>query len=190
MDDNKISRIKDKYPYHDAVSQHQIGAAQARFDYLLARRDQINDRIRSGSLALNAASLVGVFTALSTDVIAKGTFGLSIGDFAYSACCFMVGLIGGVLGIVFESYRVPAQAATQFDRLSRQERYRGSLNNRITEKAEESFLKSMEDVHELPPCDFEQSKMATFSTNFSGGAWIAGMLLPLWKVGSLIVWTS
>jgi hypothetical protein len=190
MEHDNIPRIKDKYLYHDAISQHQLGASQARFDYLLARRDQINDRIRSGSIALNAASLVGIFTALSTDVISKGTFGLSIPDLAYSACCFMIGLIGGVLGIVFESYRIPQQAAEQYDRLSRQESYRGALNNHLSEPNEASFFRMMEELHALPPRDFEQSIVSNISTNFSGGAWIAGMSLPLWQIASMIKWLS
>lgn len=188
MDKERPITVKDIYKFHAAISESQLPASRARYEYLLTRKDQISDRIRSGSIVLNAASLVGVFTALSTEAIAKGAFGITVPDLAFSACCFIIGLIGGVLGIVFESYRLPNEAAEQFDRLSRQENYNGTLNQIFTPENEENFRARMEDLHALPPRDFGFSLPSSLSVNFAGGAWIAGMLLPLWKVGSLIEW--
>lgn len=186
MIDEETTLVRDVYRYHAAISESQLPAAQARYDYLLSRRDQINDRIRTGSLALNAASLVGVFTALSTNSIAEGHFGISIAELGYSALCFMVGLIGSVIGIVFDSHRLDIEVAEQFDRLSRQERYSGALNKHLTQEAEDFLKEQMEIVHALPPRDFNQSLISVLAINFAGGAWIAGISLPVWEVGQFL----
>jgi hypothetical protein len=186
MQEPKPPLVRDVFRYHASISESQLPAARSRYDYLIARRDQINDRIRTGSLALNAASLVGVFTALSTSSIADGRFGISLVDLGYSAFCFMCGLIGSVLGIVFDSYRLDIEAAEQFDRLSRQERYRGALDAVLTKDAEDFLEESMNEVNQLPPQDFRQSLPSILAINFSGGAWIMGMLLPLWEVAKFL----
>lgn len=180
--------VRDLYRYNDSVSKEELRAAQARYDYLLQRRDQVNDRIRNGTIALNAVALLGVLTALSTDLVSGGSFGVSPGDLAFSASCFMVGLILAVVGIAAESWRIPGEAATQFALLSHHRRQRGVLDSAFRESSHEELTQAMEEIHELQAVDFEWSSLANWATNLSAGAWLAGMLLPLWKITELIAW--
>jgi len=180
--------VRDEQRYSDSLSRHQLPAARTRYEYLLERRDKIQDQLRIGAMAINAASLLGVFTALGTDVVSQAKFGVSVSDLAYSAACFILGTISAGVGAVIESWRVPAVAAEQFDRLSREESLRASLDNELNDQNRTHFKTQMDRLHELPPADFGYSLPATWATNLAYGAWLAGMLLPLWRLGTLIKW--
>lgn len=187
-DDQKPLLVRDLFRFSDSVSSHRLQAARARYQYLLERKDRTSDHIRTGLILLNAASLLGVLTALGTDVVAQDRFGIRVSDMAYSACCFMLGMIAAGLSVMIDSWRLPGEAATQFDRVSREENYRGVLDSESSEKNVALLGERMEEVHALPPADFGFSHAANITLNLAGGAWLAGILLPLWRVGSLIAW--
>lgn len=180
--------VCEEQRYTDSLSKHHLPAARARYDYLIERRDKIQDQLRIGALAVNAASVLGIFTALGTNVVAQAKFGVSVSDLAFSAACFMLGIILAGTGAVFESWRVPGEAAEQFDRLCREENLRASLDTELTDQNREHFVKQRERLHELPPADFGYSLPAIWATNLAYGAWLAGMILPLWRLSALIKW--
>lgn len=180
--------VRDVQAYLDSTVNSRLPRSAARYDYLLQRRDQTNDRIRTGLIVLNSASLLGVLTALGTDVIAEERFAIGISDLVFSACCFILGAIFAASAVMVESWRLPEEAAEQFDRLSRDEALRAALDNHLTEANLDSCRDRMQDVHQLPPADFQYSPSAMWLANMAGGSWLAGLVLPLWKIASLIVW--
>ena len=189
MNESNTPRLVcDEQRYTDSLSRHQLSAARARYEYLLGRRDKLQDQLRVGALAINAASLLGVFTALGTDIVAQAKFGVSVSDLAYSAACFILGTIMAGMGAVIESWRAPGEAAEQFDRLSREENLRASLDSELNDETRVRFKTQRDHLHELPPADFNYSLPATWATNLAYGAWLAGMILPLWRLGALIKW--
>ncbi|EKU74618.1 hypothetical protein HMPREF9718_02146 [Sphingobium yanoikuyae ATCC 51230] len=191
MTDGDFPRlVRDEQRYSDSLSKSHLPAARARYDYLLERRDKIQDQLRIGAMAVNAASLLGVLTALGTNLVSQSKFGVSISDLAYSAACFMLGTILAGAGAVIESWRVPGEAAEQFDRLSREESLRASLDTELNDLNRAQFIDQRDYLHELPPADFGYSLPAAWATTFAYGAWLAGMIMPLWRLSAMIKWLN
>ena len=180
--------VRDLQRYVDSVAKSQLPVAQAHYAYLLERKDRSNDRIRTGLIVINSASLLGVLTALGTEAISSQQFGIGIGDLAFSASAFILGTMLAAAAVMVDSWRLPEEAAVQYDRVSRQENLRAALDTELNEDNLVNFRLRMEDVHALPQKDFEYSPIATVLTNFAGGAWLAGTTLPLFKIGALIDW--
>lgn len=187
-DENKPPLLRDIFRYNDAFSENETRLVASRYDYLLNRRDQFQDRVRNGTLILNSVSLLGVLTALGTDMIGAGKFGVTISDLAFAAAAFILGLILGVAGMYAENLRLPGEAARQYDRLARQMRQRAILNEVANERNVELHKGLMDEVHAMPQSDFEVSHWSLAFTNFSAGAWLAGVALPLFSIISLIEW--
>jgi hypothetical protein len=180
--------LREIHRYSASVSEFELPLARARYEYLYTRRDNYADRLRTGGLAFNAASLTAVLTALGNPMVAAGRFGLSTPDLALSACLFILGLMAGIVGIWLETNRLQHELATQFDRMSRQMRHQGCLALLASAENENQLQEAMGDNHALPPDDFRFSWVAAFATNLAGWLWLAGAAVPLWRVGSLIAW--
>ena len=187
-DTPELPKVRDVQCYLDSVNKFELPLAQHRYEYLRERRDLLFDKLRTGSIVLNAAALTAVLTALGNPAVAKGKFGLDISTLAFSSVCYLTGLILGVIGYWIEAQRTQGELATQFDRMSRQMRLRGHLDNTYTESNSASAKEAMTEVHELPQRDFGYSWTATLATNCAGGAWIGGTVAVLWKLNVLITW--
>jgi len=180
--------IREMFRHANSLSENSLTAAEARYDYLIERRDRSNDRIRTGLIILNSASLLGVLTALGTDAIAAERFGIGITDLALSASTFILGTMLAATAVMIESWRLPSEAALQFDRLTREKLLRASLDVHLDEKGVTYFEERLASLHELPPKDFEFSRTANWLTNVAGGVWLAGMAIPLYRIGGLVDW--
>lgn len=180
--------VKDAQRFLASTTASRLHAAQNRYDYLIERRDRMNDRVRTGLILLNSASLLGVLTALGTELIATAEFGIDVADLAFSASCFITGSILAAAALMWETWTVAPQAAKQFDRLSRLENLQGTLDLELSGNSLDDCRKRMNEVHALPPEDFAFSHLANWLGNFAAGAWLAGMSLPLIRIASLIDW--
>lgn len=183
---SELPKVRDVQCYLDSVNEFELALAERRYEYLHSRRDTLFDKLRTGSIVLNAASLTAVLTALGNPTVAKGKFGLDISTLASSSAFFILGLILGVVAFWIEAQRTQGELATQYDRMSRQMRLRGALANPYTESNGAAVSDAMTKVHELPTKDFNYSRIEALATNCAGGAWIGGTCGILWKLAGLI----
>lgn len=188
MSGDKPPLLKDVFRYQAGVNAFELQLAKAKYEYLCSRRDNLFDKVRTGSIVLNAASLTAVLTALGNPVVAQGRFGLSTTVLAFSASAFIIGVVSGALGFWFEANRSHKELALQFERMSIQMNMHGFLESPETDNSVELLGQQISLSGEKPIQDFDISHAALIATNIAGGAWIAGALLPLWRIGSLVSW--
>ncbi|GEM71133.1 hypothetical protein SAQ01S_08990 [Sphingomonas aquatilis NBRC 16722] len=80
-------RERDAVNGYIVVADHNF--SRARYEYLVTRRDQMQDRLRFGAMALNGASLAGLMAAMGGDGKAASWAGLSGTVALWSATAFI-----------------------------------------------------------------------------------------------------
>lgn len=186
IEKRNVPLLKEIFRFQAGVNEFELPLARAKYEYLCNRRDSLFDKVRTGAIVLNAASLTATLTALGNPAVALGKFALSSADLAFSACAFIVGLIAGVMGFWIETNRSHAELAQQFGRMSAQMNMKGFLESEATEAFEIKIGEQISEFEKNPIQDFNISVWALIATNLAGGAWVAGSLLPLFRLGSLI----
>ena len=149
--------LRDFYRFQASVNEFELPLARAKYEYLCNRRDSLFDKVRTGAIVLNAASLTAVIAALGNPTVAEGKFALSTTDLAFSACAFITGLISGALGFWLEANRSHEELAKQFGRTSIQMNMRGFLDSAATDETQESLGKQIKESGEIPIQDFNIS---------------------------------
>jgi hypothetical protein len=85
--------MRDLYGYNAKMAEDELAFAARRYEYILERRDRISERLRFGSLALNAASIVAIVTALSSAAQPLGKLGVTAGATICVCIAFLIGMI-------------------------------------------------------------------------------------------------
>jgi len=153
--------------------------SRSRFEYLVARRDQLLDRLRFGILALNGASLVALISALGGDGAAATWIGLNPPRAKESAAAFVVGTIFAVVSIMIDANIYRTEAGDAEVRRSTLSRLTALYEAPMSKENYDRAGAAMSDYHKLPPVDFQFSKWAIMLLNASGGAWLFGVGVPL-----------
>lgn len=192
MDERPIL-MRDVYRYSDTINANELATADRRFEQLIERKERLVEQSRFGVLALNGASAAGILAEYEGVQRATGE------NPAIALAFFVVGMILSLLSILAETIFVGARAAEMFGHLSALRHMRGTLDERYTEKNEQSLgeqLRVMQDrlARTSPnkielevenagfPSDFSYSPVALSTLNFAGGAWIGGAVLLLFAL--------
>jgi len=172
-------KISERLPVNLTMHKHEREVADAEYRYLVQRRDEFSQKIRFGTLALNAGSLIALLGLVGGEGSAAIWLGFTKEIVLYSAIAFTVGLIFSGISInaqqnlMMKESGDAAQKAISLNGLVA--RYDGEHN----EENNAEYGKHMNAYHEMPLTGFQYSNLAIWCQNFAGGAWLAGILMPL-----------
>ena len=171
--------IRDLAPAngYDAAAEHTF--ARARYEYLIARRDQMQDRLRLGAMALNGATLAGLMAAMGEDGKAAAWIGLTQRVAVWSAAAFVSGIVCAGIAALIASNKYVTESGDAFAKYMTAKRLAASFEASDWAHVETA----MEEHHALPLVDFQYSSAAIVLQNAAHGCWLGGIILPFLAKG-------
>lgn len=176
---NEVSRIRDADPVNARIQDIDVAFAERRYEYLIAKRDQLQDRLRTGSLALNGGSLVALMTMLGNEGKVAGWIGLNAHNSSVSAACFALGVLLAGISIAAADRVCTAESSKAFVRYMTVRRLAATYEASQSPGGWKSSQEALEEASKAPLIDFEYSHLSIFSQNLSGGSWFVGIAVPL-----------
>jgi len=160
---------------------HRVGRDQAlkELAYYYDRRDKLFERIRFGVLTLNGASLIALISALGGTGAAATWLGFTQDNVIYSAAAFTLGTIAAGVGIAAQQFHYQREALDGFLRASALSSLAAHYERKASPEALDKHEQDMDALAKLPLTGFQHSHVAIWAQNFSQGAWLAGILVPL-----------
>ena len=169
-------------PVNATYYAKEADLAAARFSYLVERRDQLHEKLRMGILALNGASLIGLLSALGGEGKAASWLGFTSENAKYSVAFFAGGIIAAGISAIVQANLFTNEAGDANTRRS-QASWLASFHAAEASEANWNKLESLaEEFGKAPIVDFQYSLAAIILQNLAGGAWLAGILIPMWEV--------
>lgn len=160
-----------------ANAEYQIAAK--RFEYLIARRDALVDKVRFGTLALNGASIIALLTILGGSGKAAAWVGFNPERARWSLLFFALGTILSGLSAWIEADRARGEPADAFQRMS----FYGSLASMHAMPASDENVRAAVEqwkgTKDLPLIDFQYSRWAIGAGAFGAACWLGGIAVPV-----------
>lgn len=174
-----LTTIRQLSPVNARTFDLEAPFAERRYEYLIARRDQANDRIRTGSLALNGSSLVAMLALLSGEGKAAAWIGLTSHNTALTAAFFVVGAALSGSSIVAAGAQFATEAGDAFGRMLKTRSAAAAHEAYDTQSGRTGVTEALAGLHASPLVDFQYSPASIFLQSCGASAWIAGMCVPL-----------
>jgi len=172
-------KLRDIKPFNAAQADADAQISAERFAYLVARRDQLLDRMRLGSLALNGASFIALLGALGGEGGAAKWLGYTPHSALFSACAFVAGIVCAAISTLIDANRQTVEASDAFARMLSARSLRAAFDLDASMANEQEVRRLLSEHGALPLVDFQFSVTATALQNASAGAWLAGVAFPL-----------
>lgn len=172
-------RIRDIDPVNARTQDIDVVFAERRYEYLIAKRDQLQDRLRTGSLALNGGSLVALMTMLGNEGKVAGWIGLNPHNSAVSAAFFALGVLLAGVSMMAADRVCTEESSKAFVRYMTVRRLAATYEALHSPEGWKSSQDAIEQASAAPLVDFEYSRLSIFAQNLSGGSWFVGMAVPL-----------
>lgn len=173
------STVGDADRINAASARAEAQFAERRYEYLIVRRDQAQDRLRTGSLALNGSSIVAMLALLGSEGQAVTWVGFTQDNTPVAACAFVLGtFLAGVSLLAAQNFFV-AEASDSFVRTSSARDWAASYEAPLTEDGWGRNREAMAKYHESPLVDFQYSTVSLWAQTLSGGCWLFGIITPL-----------
>ncbi|MDB5704451.1 MAG: hypothetical protein JWN66_1567 [Sphingomonas bacterium] len=170
--------IREKIPAAAALAENNLAIDRQAYERLVARRDDVNDKIRFGVIALNSGSLLALLSALGGSGQAAKWLGFDQLTAQFSASAFVTGLIASMAAVIVQQNHSNIEAGDALARTMAAARLLGLYESR-DENAHLAWQKALDDYSTAPLVNFRYSKLAIALQNAGQGAWLAGILLPL-----------
>lgn len=171
--------LRNLDPYNARSYDLEAPFAERRYEYLVARRDQANDRLRTGSLALNGSSIVAMLATLSGDGTAARWIGLNESNTALTAAFFVVGAALAGASLVLTTGLFATESSDAFNRMLAARRVAASYEVEDTQESRIRAVDALVEMHATPQVDFRYSRASIVTQSMGAGAWLAGMCIPI-----------
>ncbi len=188
-----MTKLKDDLSVNLAMHQFELEAAEAELQYFLRRRDETSDKIRFGLIALNGASIIALLSALGGGGTAANWLGFNDQNALWSALLFVIGLASAGHSINTQQNLSTKESGDASARAQTLRRLVSLYEEEKTHERLENYSKTLAQFHGLPLTGFQFSHRAILAQHVSGGAWLAGILIPLstkLKPAMIAAWNS
>lgn len=156
-----------------------LAFSERRYEYLIAKRDQAQDRIRTGLLALNGASLVAMLALLGNDSKSASWIGVTADNARLSACAFAAGLLFAGISMIITGNLFVNEAGAAFARYMAARRVHAAYHAEANEQGWERITDALEQRAASPLVDFEYSVWAIAAHNISAACCFVGICVPI-----------
>lgn len=174
-----MTKLSDISPVNLAMHQFEQRAAEDELRYLMQRRDAQNEKIRFGLIALNGGSLLALMGALGGAGNAASWLGFTPQNALISSASFVLGLILSGIAVTSQQNLSVIEAGDASARVQTLRRLVALYDQEATPDNHDRLGNAMAEFHNLPLTGFQFSNSAIWAQNFSAGAWLMGILLPL-----------
>ena len=174
-----MTKLSDISPVNLAMHQFEQRAAEDELRYLMQRRDAQNDKIRFGLIALNGGSLLALIGALGGNGTAASWLGFTPQNALISSASFGLGLILSGIAVVCQQNLFVTEAGDASARVQVLRRLVALYDQQATPENHDRLGEAMKEFHDLSLTGFQFSYSSIVSQNFSAGAWVMGILVPL-----------
>ena len=176
---NEPVKIADASAVNIAMYVTEGEMAAKRVVHLMERRDRIAERLQFGVLALNGGSLIALIGALGGDGAAAAWLGFNPERVQQSAVAFVIGATAAAVSLVLEVNLAKVEAGHAEARFLTVTRLRALHEAPMTPENHERVGVAMKEYQALPLVGFQYSNPALWANALAGGAWLAGMAIPL-----------
>lgn len=176
---NSPTKIRDASPVNARTFDIDTPFAERRYEYLIAKRDQVQDRIRTGALALNGSALVAMMAMLADEAKAAKWIGLTDGNARLSAAAFTIGVLSAGVAFWAVNALFTEEAAAAFTRYMKTRQLTASYDGPTTEPGWNAARDALEEYAKSPLVDFRYSPTSILAQNISAACWVIGMVIPL-----------
>ncbi|MFM5883833.1 MAG: hypothetical protein ACKOQ3_00620 [Novosphingobium sp.] len=167
--------LADRFTYSKEWSIIELNDAEKRYDNLLERRNRARERLIVGGMAINAASITGVFAALSSGSEILDSLGITNYISLNTILMFSAGAVLSVIAHWLEDIVLVRWSSEQFQRLSLLRQRQSLLQVEDTSGGALSYQKLQSEIDKKPPQDFKFSWLSTALVNGSGSLWLGGV---------------
>jgi len=174
-----IHSLRTVDPVNARAYELEAPFSERRYEYLVQRRDELSDKIRTGSLALNGSSLVAMLAALSGEGKAAQWIGLTPDNTALTAAFFVVGAAASGAAIIVANGLFATEASDAFDRMLKARQVLSIYDAEDSQQSRDASLRALQDFHAAPLVDFQYSRASIAAQSSGAGLWLAGMCIPL-----------
>lgn len=156
-----------------------LAFSERRYEYLIAKRDQAQDRIRTGLLALNGASLVAMLALLGNDSKSAVWIGVTSDNARLSAGAFATGLLFAGISMIITGNLFVNEASAAFARYMANRRVHAAYHAEMNEVGWKGVHEALEQRASSPLVDFEYSSWAIAAHNISAACCFFGICVPV-----------
>ncbi|MEG3150067.1 hypothetical protein U1769_09225 [Sphingomonas sp. ZT3P38] len=176
MSDDKPMRQQS--PATAAFASGLLAIDRHAYERLLSRRDELEDRLWFGGIAINAASLLALLSALGGKGEAAKWLGFDGPIALGSACAFTVGLIAAITALTVRQRIYYRETSDAYMRVMTAVRIVSEFET--ADPDDHDRLEALfQEYLGLPLVSFQFSRVAIVLQSLSGGAWLAGILMPI-----------
>lgn len=174
-----MTKLKDNLVVNLAMHQFDLAAAENELQYFIRRRDEANEKLRFGLVGLNGASLVALLSALGGRGSAATWLGFTPQNALFSALLFVAGLMLAGYSINTQQNLSTTESGDASARVQTLRRLVALYEQDNTQANNDRYGETLAEYHKLPLTGFQFSSWAITAQHFSGGVWLAGILIPL-----------
>lgn len=179
MSDEFRPTMRELFRINHAFAAINLERDRAEHDRLLARRDDLRDKLRSGLTALNGGSLVALMAALNGDGTAAGWIGIDVHNAKWIAASFALGLVAAGIAYRLDESATGYEVADSINRVGSSERqialYEGSATDELIEKVG----REMNAYATLPVVGHRVQGKTIVALALSQFFWATGIFIPL-----------
>lgn len=179
------TKLRDHFGYNAAIADDELSFAKARCIYALDRRDRLQERVRFGSLALNAASLLALLSAVGGEDSKLDALGISAGAVTTMTVLYILGVTLAALAVWVSNNFFVDITGLEIVNLYNARRKKALFDDLSSESGSQ-WIKEELDKDPKPLGDFEFSRAEIALINSSGSAWLAGTAVALLGITGIV----
>ena len=181
----ELPALREIYRVNATMADEELFITTRRYEQTIDRRDKLRERTRFGLLALNAASLVALFSSLGSQWISA--LQVTEADIAQTALFFLIGLMAGSIAIWWSGITATSDAASDFENLMDVRQRKAEFDGAATPEAELKLVNRTPAKVKILP-DYRWSKIDNILTNLAGSVWLSAVGGIAWKVSQQVEW--
>lgn len=179
MPEQPMPLMRDIFRVSHAFAVINLDRDRATHERLLARRDDIRDKLRSGLTALNGGSLVALMAALNGDGTAAGWIGIDVHNAKWIAASFALGLVAAGIAYRLDENSTGYEMADSINRVGASERQIALYEGEATKDLIEKVDREMKAYGGLPVVGHRVQIKTIWALAVSQFFWATGIFVPL-----------
>lgn len=168
-------------PVTYAMVKNYLDQDHREHERLIARREVLKDKMRSGLTTLNAGSLLALLAALNGEGAAATWFGIDSSNVKWMAGLFTLGLILAAVSFRIAETDARVESSDSLIRVLAIERLIARYEGKPTIEEHDQIAKEFQAYTELPIVGHRFSDADFWCLALSQTCWLVGILMPLQK---------
>lgn len=171
--------MREFSPVTFAYAKNNLARDLIEHERLIARRDALRDKLRSGLVTLNAGSLLALLAALNGEGAAAAWFGVDAENAKWVAACFVAGLFAAGASYHIAEYSTNMELSDSIESVSAAQHRVAIYEKPATSENNQELKAVLDDYSKIPLVGFRVSIPSIVTLSLSQCFWTMGVLIPL-----------